>query len=256
MHAPIHSIFRHPVKGLSPEPLTAIELTKGEYFPLDRLYAVEVGPSGFDPEHPRHISKQRFTVLARFPQLAKLHTRFDETGQRLNVSDETGFGVDIPFDQPASRDKLAKFLQAFLGDETDQTLNVLEGPGSHRFMDNNQDGFVSAINLASIRAVEEKIGKFIDPARFRANIYYDAGEPWIEDRFQRLDRFTAGGTILQLRKPIVRCIATHVDPITATRDIDMVGELTAHFGRNTLGNYFAVVKSGRVAIGDTIASQA
>ena len=78
MRGTIDSIYRHPVKGLTPEPMAMVQLTAGAYFPGDRDYAIEVGPSGFDPANPKHISKQRFTVLARFPALARVKTRLDD----------------------------------------------------------------------------------------------------------------------------------------------------------------------------------
>jgi hypothetical protein len=48
----IHAIYRYPVKGLSPEPLTRTKLAVGETLPADRLYAIENGPSGFDHAAP------------------------------------------------------------------------------------------------------------------------------------------------------------------------------------------------------------
>jgi uncharacterized protein YcbX len=254
MQGTIASLWRHPVKGLTPEQLADVHLEEGAYFPNDRLFAVEVGESGFDPAAPRHISKMRFAVLARFPQLARVKTRLDDDTGMLHVGDASGFGVDIPFGSEAGKEALAKFLQAFLGDETDQKLRVLDGPAvNHRFMDSNQDGFVSAINLATIRAVEQALGREVDPLRFRANIYYDAGEAWVEDGLERGDVVTMGGVTMKARKSIVRCVATHVNLDSGVRDIDMVDELRAHFGRDTLGTYFGVTKGGRVAPGDGIA---
>ena len=55
----IHGIYRYPVKGLSPEALTGTRLAVGETLPADRLYAIENGPSGFDPAAPRYQPKQR-----------------------------------------------------------------------------------------------------------------------------------------------------------------------------------------------------
>ena len=46
----VKSLYRYPVKGLSPEPLDCAELTRDGYFPGDRLFALENGPSGFRPE--------------------------------------------------------------------------------------------------------------------------------------------------------------------------------------------------------------
>jgi uncharacterized protein YcbX len=48
----ISSLYRYPVKGLSPERLDKVSLTAGHYFPGDRLFAVENGRAGFDPAAP------------------------------------------------------------------------------------------------------------------------------------------------------------------------------------------------------------
>jgi hypothetical protein len=41
--AACRSLSRYPVKGLSAEPLEAIDLEAGAYFPGDRIYAIENG---------------------------------------------------------------------------------------------------------------------------------------------------------------------------------------------------------------------
>jgi uncharacterized protein YcbX len=50
--AQIASIYRYPVKGLSPEPLPRVALGVGQTLPADRRYAIENGPSGFDAAAP------------------------------------------------------------------------------------------------------------------------------------------------------------------------------------------------------------
>ena len=74
----VQSIWRHPVKGFTPEPLDEVVLAAGRCFPADRLYAVENGPSGFDPAAPRYVPKQKFTVLANIPAVARVRTRYDD----------------------------------------------------------------------------------------------------------------------------------------------------------------------------------
>lgn len=37
---------------------------------------------------------------------------------------------------------------------------------------------ISLINLATIRSLEEKIGKPVDPVRFRGNIVFDSDTAW------------------------------------------------------------------------------
>jgi hypothetical protein len=51
-------------------------------------------------------------------------------------------------------------------------------------------------------------------------------------------------------KPIVRCVATHANPDTGERDMETVDLLRRHFGRDTMGCYYAVEQGGRVARGD------
>ncbi len=61
----VASLYRYPVKGLSPERLERATLERGAYFPGDRLFAIENGPSGFDPAEPRHQPKIKFLMLMR-----------------------------------------------------------------------------------------------------------------------------------------------------------------------------------------------
>ena len=249
--ASVASLYRHPVKGLTPETLGEVQLTAGAYFPRDREYAIEVGPSGFDPDNPKHISKQRFTVLARFPSLARLRTRLDDATGAFHIGDAHGFGVEANLATDEGRASIERFLQAFLGEEAPQKLRVLQGPGGHRFMDHPQ-GFVSVINLASVRSVAQAIGQAVDPLRFRANIYVDGLKPWAEDDWIAGQAMRLGEAQLTVFKPIVRCIATHVNLDTGARDIDMVAMLREHFERDTLGTYFSIAQGGRVAVGDEV----
>jgi uncharacterized protein YcbX len=251
MNPAISSIFRHPVKGLTPEPLDSVDLKTGEYFPNDRQYAVEVGPSGFDPEKPGHISKMKFTVLARFPELARLKTRLAADGVTFHIGDAQGFGVETRLDNEEGREALASFLQAFLGEEAPGKLRVLSAPG-HRFMDHPQ-GYVSVINLASIRALAHAIGAEVDPLRFRANIYLEGLPAWVEDDLVPGQIAGLGAAKLKMFKPIVRCAATHANPDTGIRDIDTLDMLRQHFERDTMGTYFSVEQGGRIARGDSVA---
>lgn len=250
MSGTIASIFRHPVKGLTPEPLSEVELTAGKYFPQDRQYAVEVGPSGFDPIKPGHISKMKFTVLARFPELAKLRTRLAADGVTFHIGDASGFGVETRLDSEHGREALAKFLQVFLGAEGAGKLKVLSASG-HRFMDHPQ-GYISIINLASVRALGAAIGAEVDPLRFRANIYVDGLEPWAEDDLVSEAMVQLGPAKLKTFKPIVRCIATHANPSTGERDLETLDLLRQQFGRDTLGSYFSIEQGGRIARGDEV----
>jgi len=47
--AKIQAIYRYPIKGLSPERLDRAALAPRQTIPGDRVYAIENGPSDFDP---------------------------------------------------------------------------------------------------------------------------------------------------------------------------------------------------------------
>ena len=245
----IAGLYRHPVKGLTPEPMAEARLKAGSAFPGDRLYAVEIGPSGFDPLAPAHISKMRFAVLARIPALARVVSGWDEASGALSLSAP---GVD-PFvvrlgDARGDR-ALEAWLTTVLGEEATAPLRVLDGRG-HRFMDDPR-GAVSVLNLASVRDLGGRIGRTLDPLRFRANVHVEGWAPWIENdaggRGLRL-----GEATLRAIKPIRRCVAVDVDPVTGDRDADLVGDLMRLYGHALCGLYLSVETTGGLAVGDPV----
>lgn len=250
MEGRVQSIWRHPVKGFTPEPLTQALLTAGACFPHDRMYAVEDGPSGFDPAAPTHISKQKFTVLAKIPAVAKVRTRFDDETRTLEASFEGRPPLRADLGEEEGRRAFAAWLADVLGPEVNGPLKVLPAPGPHRFMDDDQ-GFVSVVNLASVRDLEGRIGRPIDPRRFRANLYVEGWAAWMENNGsgQAVRLGEAEGKVV---KPIVRCVATHVDPMTAERDIEVVRALFEAYGHRFCGVYVSITKGGDIAVGDSI----
>ncbi|MEQ7153647.1 MOSC domain-containing protein [Brevundimonas sp. C11] len=249
--APAHiaGLYRHPVKGLTPEPMSGARLEAGAAFPGDRLYAVEIGPSGFDPLAPAHISKMRFAVLARIPAVARVTSRWDEATGALSL---TAPGLDpivVLLGDAAGDRALEAWLTTALGEEATAPLRVLDGRG-HRFMDDPK-GAVSVLNLASVRDLGERIGRTLDPLRFRANVHVEGWAPWIEnDVAGRCLRLGEAG--LRAIKPIRRCVAVDVDPATGDRDADLVGDLMRLYGHAFCGLYLSVETTGRLAVGDPV----
>lgn len=246
----ITALYRHPIKGFTPERLAAADLTAGVEFPCDRIYAVEDGPSGFDPDAPAYVRKQAFTVLAKIAEVAKARTRYDEATATLTASAEGMADFEGRLDDEAGRQAFAGWLAVLLGEAASGPLKVLPAPGAHRFMDHPK-GHVSMLNLASVRDLSTKIGRDLDPLRFRANLLVEGLEPWVEmdwpGRTLRLGEAEAS-----VFKPIVRCAATEVDPTTAARDIETVKGLFDHYGHTFFGLYLNVTRGGRVAVGDAL----
>ena len=81
----IQGIYRYPVKGLSAERLDRAALAPGETLAGDRRYAIENGPSGFDPAAPSYLPKQRFLMLMKDERLACLDTAFSDESHLLVI---------------------------------------------------------------------------------------------------------------------------------------------------------------------------
>ena len=243
----IAALYRHPVKGFTPERLDQAQLTVGGPFPCDRLYAVENGPSGFDPAAPAYIPKQKFTVLMSIAEVAKARTRYDEASGVLMATAQGQPDFSGSLQQAQGREAFAAWLTALLGEEARGELKVLDAPG-YRFMDHPQ-GHVSIINLASVRDLEAKIGRPVDPLRFRGNLYVEGWPAWVENDWEGRE-LMVGFARAKVFKPIVRCAATHVNPDTAERDMDVVKALYDNYGHMNLGVYVHVTDSGRVTVGD------
>src|ERR1700739_721264 len=68
------AIYRYPVKGVSAEKMDRVVLTPGECLPHDRRFAIALGSTRFDPEHPEWLPKTHFIMLMRDEKLARLRT--------------------------------------------------------------------------------------------------------------------------------------------------------------------------------------
>jgi len=255
----ISTIYRYPVKGLSPEPLGRVALTPGRCLPHDRRFAIALPSTRFDPERPEWLSKTHFVMLMRDEQLAELTTRFDAEADLLTIERHGRTAVRESLRDTAGRRRVEAFFDEFFAGGAEGPLRIVEAEG-HTFADarrkpNATTGqYVSLINLASIAALEQSIGAPVAPLRFRANVYFEGVPAWSElDWLEH--RIAIGGTRLRVVSAITRCAATQVNPATAKRDLNVVGALQRGFGHNLMGVYAEVVEGGEIAAGDTIAVQ-
>ncbi|GEP00155.1 MOSC domain-containing protein [Methylobacterium haplocladii] len=248
----IAQLYRYPVKGLSPERVPSAELETSGYFPGDRLYAIENGPSGFNEVAPRHLPKIVYLMLMRNEALARLDTRFDDASRTLTIAHADRSPVSCDLGSREGRDALAAFLKAFLPHELRGEPRVLEAPPGYRFTD-SRTGFVSFINLASVRAIEDFVGSAVDPLRFRGNVFLDGLEPWAELGLVGRIIAAPGGARLKISARTQRCAATNVDPQTGIRDLAIPRALGERLGHTDCGIYAEVIAGGTLREGDALA---
>lgn len=248
--ATVQAIYRYPVKGFTPESLPSAALSVGQTLPGDRRYAVENGPSGFDPAAPDYFPKIRFLMLMRNERLARLRTHYDDVTHVLTVASEGREVARGDLTTAEGRKAIEDFLARYCADDLRGPPKVLAG-GNHSFSDVARK-VVSIINLASVQAIEDAAGSPVNPLRFRGNLYVAGWPAWHE--FDLLGQEIAIGPTARLRivKRIVRCAATNVDPDTGARDMTIPQTIMRAFGHDDCGVYGEVIAAGTVAPGDRI----
>jgi uncharacterized protein len=250
--ATIDSIYRYPVKGLSPQPLSNVALDVGEMLPADRRYAIENGPSGFDPLAPAWLPKPHFLMLMRDGWLAALHTHFEDANHTLTIRRNGEILAKGDLETPEGRNAIERFFASTYAGEIKGPPKILTSPG-HRFSDVARK-VVSIINLGSLRAIENMVYASVHPLRFRANLYVRGWPAWHE--FDLVGETLAiGEARLKVVKRITRCAAINVDPDTAARDLNIPQTLMRRLGHAECGIYAEVIEPGTIGVGDTVGAE-
>jgi uncharacterized protein len=251
--AAITGLYRYPVKGLTPEPLQRVDLRPRETLPADRRYAIENGPSGFDPGAPSWMPKTVFLMLMRNERLAGYRSHFEDDSHRLTIRRNGAVVVQGDLETTEGRAAIEAFFIENFAQELKGPPKLLESHG-HSFSDVAKK-VVSIINLASVRAIESMVGGAVHPLRFRANLYVEGWPAWHEADLVG-ERLAIGAARLNVVKRITRCAAVNVDPDTAARDLEIPETLMRRFGHNECGIYAEVVAGGEIAVGDAITVEA
>ncbi|HQT45805.1 MAG: sulfurase [Acidocella sp. 20-63-7] len=252
----IESLYRYPVKGLTPEAVGRVALRAGQCLDWDRAFALAHGDAPLDPANPQWLAKSHFMCLLRNAGIARLRVRFDEAVGVLHIAlPGEGEVSASPFTRQG-RAALGAFLVGVLGA---QARSGAEGQPPvfryferHHFTDEKEQ-LVSLIGLESLAALEAAVGGAREKLRFRANVYLRGGAPWAEFGWVGR-RLRVGTAVLEVTERIGRCGATSVNPLTGERDANPVKELFRHFGHTDLGVFARVIEGGEVRAGNVVAA--
>ena len=248
--AEIAGLYRYPVKGLTAEPLKKVVLAVGQTLPADRRYAIENGPSGFDPAAPAWLPKIKYLMLMRNERLASLRSHFEDDTNLLTIRKGSDIIARGDLETAAGRRAIESFFAREFQDELNGAPKVLCG-GGHSFSD-VASKVVSIINLQSVASIANMVGAVVDPLRLRGNLYVRGWPAWHE-----LDLVGAtlavGEARLKVLRRIPRCAATNVDPDTGARDLDIPAALVRRLGHNECGIYAEVIAPGTIGVSDKIA---
>src|SRR5262249_40060886 len=244
------SLYRYPVKGLTPEPLARARLVPGETLPCDRAWAIENGPGRFDPTQPRHLPKINFLMLMRDERLATIRSNFEQSTETLPILRDGKQVARGKLSTPLGRQLIEQFIAAYMKAELRGPPKIVHAEG-HSFCD-VAARCVHIVNLASVRELERTLGRPVDPLRFRANLYLDGVAQC--DEFGWIDKeISVGSSKLGVFARTTRCEATNVDPVRGVRDMAVLALLQRTWGHRDFGVYAKVITGGEIAIGSPVA---
>jgi uncharacterized protein YcbX len=251
--AKVTGLYRYPVKGLSPEALPKVPLAVGRTLPADRRYAIENGPSGFDPAAPAWLPKTQYLMLMRNERLAELRSHYEDKTHLLTIRKDGEVVACGDLESAEGRRTIERYFAQNFERELKGAPRVLSAP-DFSFSDVAKK-VVSIINLQSVAAIETMVGRAVHPLRFRANLYVEGWPAW--DELTLVGQTLAiGEARLKVVKRITRCAATNVDPDAGARDLEIPETLMRHLGHNDCGIYAEVIAPGTIGVGDAIAVEA
>jgi uncharacterized protein len=252
----IHSLFRYPVKGFSGQPLDFIQLNTGQGIEGDRSFAITDGSWVHEDDPYQWRQKLVFLGLMKYPALSALRLTMDPTNSRLSVESPNGESISAEIHDSISLDRFIDFLLEYLKVATPGRPKFVRGD-ENRFTDMAMfdvgiHGYISVINLASVRDLTEKMGlEYLDPMRFRANIYIDTGVPW-EEREWLGRPLRIGSALTHVVMNTTRCVITAINPETGIKDAGVLQTLLKSYGHKEIGIFVDVTRDGLARIGDEV----
>jgi len=237
-------IWRHPIKGIGAERLDHVGLHVDRPLPGDRAWAVlEEGGEAAHGWRPC----RNFLRGAKGPSLMAVTARTAEDEIHLSHPDRPDLTI-TPGTQEAAQALFAWLKPIYPADRRGPAALVKSPPEG---MSDAPFASVSVLNLASLRALSQKLGQDLDPRRFRGNLWLDGLAPWEE--FDLVGkRLKIGTAELEVIEPIGRCRATEASPDTGRRDAATLTALQDGWGHTQFGVYAMVRRAGRVATGDAV----
>ena len=110
----ISTIYRYPVKGLSPERLSADHAVARTLLARGPALRDRAGLDPIRPAQPKWLPKRCFAMLMRDEKLARLDTRFDPASGELTVAQQGDVALRARITEPTGSRAAGDFFGDFL----------------------------------------------------------------------------------------------------------------------------------------------
>jgi ferredoxin-NADP reductase/uncharacterized protein YcbX len=248
----LYSIFRYPLKGFQAQAFDQIQLTPNQGIPFDRSFAITNAQLA-------HAANGAWTPCQAFVRLTKNATlplftvQFDANNVFIALRHPDGERLKVKLDNTASVAQANTVLQRWFPANAQAaygTPQLVTAHASTGYWDHD-DATVSIINANSLAQLGDAAGRHVDSARFRGNLLVADIPAWEELQWPG-HRIQIGDTMLEVLRPIDRCIATSVHPTTGEVDMNVPALLARHTGHVFCGVYAKVITAGLIKAGDKV----
>lgn len=262
------ALYRHPIKGFTPEALESLTVQADGRVAGDRVLAFRFADAAIPEDHDGldYWPKSKGLSLQDFPALAALRMSYDDSAHRVRIEHDGSLLVEAELDEDGRAALVSAVTEVVLSTREGRRLQrpgrlplVLVGDGvTSRFQDRAR-GYVSLHSHGSTRALGGALGDAhgvpADDRRFRSNVVIEGVDAWEELGWSGEVRI--GTVTFHAAGPIVRCLATHANPDTGVRDAKVLTTLTGNLGQEepTLGRLLVAAADstgGVIRIGDEV----
>ena len=259
MSVTISSINYCPVKSISFQTVSDCKIRKNLGIVGDRVFAFSKGLESnqvklFEKKLDERRGKwNKILTLKNSPVLNKYN--FILKKNKLKLTANNIEILTINSDDTAEYDQLSnKILE--LEDSIEKPLFLMKN-NDIPFFDTSISNktvlthSISLINLKSIKDLQNKTNKNVEPQRFRGNIYIDGIEAW-EERNWIGKKIKINNISFKVEKNIPRCVAINLKPNSDDKSLNLLQSLKKTYNHFDMGVYLTALDDGLINIGDNI----
>ena len=240
------ALYRHPIKSLPAEHCDSLEIASDGRVVGDRVLGFRFDDAG-PPDDVKWRQKTWFASLQHTPGLANVRCGYDAATRRVRVKLPDGDDVvEGCVDEIGDRLRIERRFNEWYSslDGTPSAMGRrqlplrLVGDGSAGRFHDTSAGLTTLHSRASLNNLAKAAGlSEMSELRFRSNIAIDGCSAWEE--FDWVGHSVRIGEVeFRVRKTVVRCLATHVDPLSGERDVDVMKTLTRIIGQDERNSRF------------------
>ncbi|AXT27176.1 MOSC domain-containing protein [Ruegeria sp. AD91A] len=242
MSGMVSGLWRHPIKSHGREALSQVTVIPGQTMPGDRVWAVAHEAAKTDGSNWAPCFN--FSRCSKAPQLMAISAEL--LGDRVTLRHPQR--PELTFEPDTEQEVFLDWVKPLMPADRAASARIVRVPG--RGMTDSDFPSISLCNMASHRAVEQKLGQTLSIDRWRGNIWFEGLPLW--DEFDWLGRdVRIGEAVLRVRERITRCMATTANPETGERDADTLRALNS-WDHQDFGVYAEVIKGGEIRVNDEV----